>query len=104
MVNKGGNLCCSVCGQARQGVAKRKVEEQGEGGGKRLRLGELQPSVNGNTEVEAVKEVCKGHGKPCVVKLVSKEGENKLRLFHSCSLPREKQCQHFSWADSHHPR
>ena len=35
---------------------------------------------------------------------VNKEGPNKLRLFHCCSLPRAKQCQHFSWADLHHPK
>ena len=35
---------------------------------------------------------------------MSKEGPNKLRLFHCCALPKVKQCQHFSWADLHHPK
>ena len=35
---------------------------------------------------------------------MSKEGPNKLRLFHCCALPKAKQCQHFSWADLHHPK
>jgi len=49
-------------------------------------------------------ELCKGHKKPCVKKTVSKEGSNKLRLFWTCSLPKAKSCDHFSWADLHHPR
>ena len=53
---------------------------------------------------EEVPELCKGHKKPCVKKTVSKEGPNKLRLFWTCSLPKAKSCNHFSWADLHHPK
>ena len=62
--------------------------------------------VDGNTVIseELRAEYCKGHNKPCVKKTVSKEGANKLRLFWTCSLPKAKSCNHFSWADLHHPR
>ena len=60
---------------------------------------------NNKTAVkEEVPELCKGHKKPCVKKTVSKEGPNKLRLFWTCSLPKAKSCNHFSWADLHHPK
>jgi len=49
-------------------------------------------------------ELCKGHSAPCTKKTVSKEGPNKLRLFWSCSLPKAKSCNHFSWADLAHPK
>merc|ERR1712183_1236588 len=47
-------------------------------------------------------ELCKGHSVPCAKKVVSKEGPNKLRLFWTCSLPKAKSCDHFSWADLAH--
>jgi len=49
-------------------------------------------------------ELCKGHGAPCTKKVVSKDGPNKLRLFWTCSLPKAKSCNHFSWADLGHPK
>jgi len=49
-------------------------------------------------------ELCKGHSLPCIKKTVSKEGPTKLRLFWTCSLPRVKSCNHFSWADLNHPK
>ena len=62
-------------------------------------------SVNSNHENKNDQvELCKGHKKQCVKKTVSKEGPNKLRLFWTCSLPRAKSCEHFSWADLHHPK
>ena len=62
-------------------------------------------SVNSNHENKMDQvELCKGHKKQCVKKTVSKEGPNKLRLFWTCSLPRAKSCEHFSWADLHHPK
>jgi len=60
-----------------------------------------QGVVNGDNQPQ---ELCKGHKKPCVKKTVSKEGPNKLRLFWTCSLPKAKSCDHFSWADLHHPK
>jgi len=53
---------------------------------------------------KTITELCKEHKRPCVKKTVSKEGPNKLRLFWSCSLPKNKSCNHFSWADLHHPK
>ncbi|NXP04973.1 NEIL3 Endonuclease, partial [Thinocorus orbignyianus] len=46
---------------------------------------------------------CVTHGRPCRLRMVRKEGENKGRWFYSCALPREKQCQHFQWADLDFP-
>ncbi|KAL0974315.1 hypothetical protein UPYG_G00218720 [Umbra pygmaea] len=46
---------------------------------------------------------CVSHGLPAVVRLVTKQGDNKGRQFYTCSLPREKQCNFFEWADSHFP-
>jgi len=63
-------------------------------------------TINDNNQQPAKKPtvLCTGHNKPCLLKTVSKEGPNKLRLFHCCALPKAKQCQHFSWADLHHPK
>jgi len=52
----------------------------------------------------AKSDLCKGHSLPCTKKTVSKEGPTKLRLFWTCSLPRAKSCNHFSWADLNHPK
>ncbi|XP_064095168.1 endonuclease 8-like 3 [Macrobrachium nipponense] len=46
--------------------------------------------------------VCSGHGNP-VKKAVVKQGENRGRVFYTCSLPQMKQCKYFQWADDHHP-
>ncbi|KAJ8416560.1 hypothetical protein AAFF_G00358480 [Aldrovandia affinis] len=46
---------------------------------------------------------CVTHRRPCVLRVVRKEGENKGRQFHVCSLPRETQCEFFQWADLHFP-
>ncbi|NXN28407.1 NEIL3 Endonuclease, partial [Nycticryphes semicollaris] len=42
---------------------------------------------------------CRTHGRPCSLRVVRKEGENKGRRFYSCPLPRETRCHHFQWAD-----
>ncbi|XP_060699110.1 endonuclease 8-like 3 isoform X1 [Hemiscyllium ocellatum] len=46
---------------------------------------------------------CKKHSRPCALRLVKKEGDNKGRQFYVCSLPRESQCDYFQWADLHFP-
>ncbi|XP_051716439.1 endonuclease 8-like 3 [Ctenopharyngodon idella] len=46
---------------------------------------------------------CNSHHRPCTVRVVTKEGENKGRQFYTCSLPRGTQCNFFEWADLHFP-
>ncbi|NP_001017201.1 endonuclease 8-like 3 [Xenopus tropicalis] len=46
---------------------------------------------------------CSTHNVPCALQVVRKEGENKGRSFYTCSLPRERRCQFFEWADLHFP-
>uniref|UniRef100_A0A671KWL9 Endonuclease 8-like 3 n=1 Tax=Sinocyclocheilus anshuiensis TaxID=1608454 RepID=A0A671KWL9_9TELE len=41
---------------------------------------------------------CKSHHRPCTLRVVTKEGENKGRQFYTCSLPRETQCNFFETA------
>ncbi|XP_075053535.1 endonuclease 8-like 3 isoform X2 [Mixophyes fleayi] len=47
--------------------------------------------------------LCSKHNRPCVLHVVKKDGENKGRIFYSCSLPRETHCEFFEWADLHFP-
>ncbi|KAK7137942.1 hypothetical protein R3I94_013550 [Phoxinus phoxinus] len=46
---------------------------------------------------------CSSHHRPCNLRVVNKEGENKGRQFYTCSLPRGTQCNFFEWADLHFP-
>ncbi|XP_017273015.1 endonuclease 8-like 3 isoform X2 [Kryptolebias marmoratus] len=46
---------------------------------------------------------CASHCRPAVLRVVHKEGENKGRLFYTCSLPRETKCNFFEWADLRFP-
>ncbi|XP_059100500.1 endonuclease 8-like 3 [Peromyscus eremicus] len=46
---------------------------------------------------------CKKHHRPCVLRVVRKNGENKGRQFYACPLPREAQCGFFQWADLSFP-
>lgn len=46
---------------------------------------------------------CKTHSRPCVLRVVRKDGENKGRQFYACSLPRGAQCGFFEWADLSFP-
>ncbi|KAL2089204.1 hypothetical protein ACEWY4_016103 [Coilia grayii] len=46
---------------------------------------------------------CTSHGRPCVLRVVNKDGENRGRQFYCCSLPRENKCNFFEWADLHFP-
>jgi len=127
LTNKAGNLTCAACGGPRQegqenkwagfgkGLKRKRENEDDQGttmargkvlGSKRdLTLNDSR-TINDNNQQPAKKPtvLCTGHNKPCLLKTVSKEGPNKLRLFHCCALPKAKQCQHFSWADLHHPK
>ncbi|CAM4614963.1 unnamed protein product [Leuciscus chuanchicus] len=46
---------------------------------------------------------CSSHHRPCNLRVVNKEGENRGRQFYTCSLPRGTQCNFFEWADLHFP-
>ncbi|XP_008071488.1 endonuclease 8-like 3 [Carlito syrichta] len=46
---------------------------------------------------------CSKHNRLCVLRVVWKDGENKGRRFHACSLPREARCGFFQWADLSFP-
>ncbi|XP_074983913.1 endonuclease 8-like 3 isoform X3 [Caretta caretta] len=46
---------------------------------------------------------CSKHNRPCSLRVVRKEGENKGRQFYTCPLPRGTQCDYFEWADSQFP-
>ncbi|KAG9347022.1 hypothetical protein JZ751_005949 [Albula glossodonta] len=64
------------------------------------------PQMNGtwaNGPSLPINPYCVTHRRPCVLRVVRKEGENKGRQFYVCSLPRETQCEFFEWADLHFP-
>ncbi|XP_077387309.1 endonuclease 8-like 3 [Festucalex cinctus] len=46
---------------------------------------------------------CVSHGRPALLRVVHKDGDNKGRRFYACSLPREAKCDFFEWADLHFP-
>uniref|UniRef100_A0A3Q3DA63 Endonuclease 8-like 3 n=1 Tax=Hippocampus comes TaxID=109280 RepID=A0A3Q3DA63_HIPCM len=51
----------------------------------------------------SVPPLCASHGRPTLLRVVHKDGENKGRLFYTCSQPREAKCNFFEWADLHFP-
>lgn len=57
---------------------------------------ELQTRTADDTHsVNAGTPRCKKHHRPCVLRVVRKNGENKGRQFYACPLPREAQCGFF---------
>ncbi|KFP77501.1 Endonuclease 8-like 3, partial [Apaloderma vittatum] len=46
---------------------------------------------------------CSKHSRPCSLKVVRKDGDNKGRQFYTCPLPRETRCDYFQWADLNFP-
>ncbi|XP_055080574.1 endonuclease 8-like 3 [Periophthalmus magnuspinnatus] len=46
---------------------------------------------------------CSTHSRPAALRVVHKHGENKGRIFYTCSLPPETKCNFFEWADSYFP-
>ncbi|XP_045119885.1 endonuclease 8-like 3 isoform X2 [Portunus trituberculatus] len=47
--------------------------------------------------------VCPGHKTEARKCKVVKEGDNKGRVFYTCSKPQGQQCKFFLWGDNHHP-
>ncbi|KAM9833009.1 endonuclease 8-like 3 isoform 5-T5 [Syngnathus typhle] len=47
--------------------------------------------------------LCASHGRPALLRVVHKDGDNKGRRFYACTLPREAKCNFFQWADLHFP-
>ena len=45
-----------------------------------------------------------GHGKPCNLRKVNREGPSQGRRFFCCSEPKEKSCKFFVWYDTVNPR
>jgi len=114
--NKPGSIKCFACGTSK---AKRKSSEPANFFTKKPRLAEKSQNIvassaggtstNSATKAAEQKEedkpdLCKGHKKPCVTKIVNKEGATKGRSFFTCPMPRAKSCNHFSWADLNNPR
>jgi len=111
--NKPGSVSCFTCGTSK---AKRKSSDNGinpfgqskpkmaKTDGTSKVLVEKNEINSNDKDKEGEKEMCKGHKKACVMKTVAKVGENKGRAFWSCPMPRGKSCDHFSWADLHHPK
>ncbi|XP_070552680.1 endonuclease 8-like 3 [Ptychodera flava] len=46
---------------------------------------------------------CPQHNKKCVIRTVVKKGANNGRPFYACSMPRDRQCSFFKWADLNFP-
>ncbi|KAK3536042.1 hypothetical protein QTP70_025646, partial [Hemibagrus guttatus] len=85
--------------------SKRRKTESGEP--RRLTGAELQgqnqhTSGSGTTSLPTI-PCCTTHHRSAVLRVVTKEGENKGRHFYTCSLPRGSQCNFFQWADLHFP-
>ncbi|KAM4053719.1 endonuclease 8-like 3 isoform 2-T2 [Anomaloglossus baeobatrachus] len=59
--------------------------------------------TGGTSPLNAIGPHCSKHNRAAVRHVVKKDGENKGRQFYSCSLPKEKQCDYFEWADLHFP-
>ncbi|KAM9470795.1 endonuclease 8-like 3 isoform 1-T1 [Clarias gariepinus] len=59
-------------------------------------------SGSGTTSLPTI-PCCTAHCRPGVLRVVTKEGENKGRHFYTCALPRGSQCNFFQWADLHFP-
>ncbi|XP_048383775.1 endonuclease 8-like 3 isoform X2 [Stegostoma tigrinum] len=70
------------------------------------KISAFRSAVNMNDDTAAINPetpCCKKHSRPCTLRLVKKEGDNKGRQFYVCSLPQESQCDYFQWADLHFP-
>ncbi|KAJ8015446.1 hypothetical protein DPEC_G00026200 [Dallia pectoralis] len=64
---------------------------------------QMKSPTGGTTQSPPRSPCCVSHGLPSVLRVVNKQGENKGRQFYTCSLPRERQCNFFKWADAHFP-
>ncbi|CAG0892825.1 unnamed protein product [Darwinula stevensoni] len=83
---------CAACGHpnnaAKSDVMEAVVQKRGT-------------SSHPRKETKEVK--CEKHRKACLKKTVSKQGDNKGRLFYTCSVQGKDKCNFFQWADEHHP-
>ncbi|CAM9531282.1 unnamed protein product [Lampetra planeri] len=61
------------------------------------------PDASGAAACDGTVARCRGHDRPCALRVVQKAGPNRGRHFHACALPQKQQCQHFEWADLHFP-
>uniref|UniRef100_A0A671KZF8 Endonuclease 8-like 3 n=1 Tax=Sinocyclocheilus anshuiensis TaxID=1608454 RepID=A0A671KZF8_9TELE len=66
-------------------------------GGSMHHIGSLRGTPSNDTSLPTT-PCCKSHHRPCTLRVVTKEGENKGRQFYTCSLPRETQCNFFETA------
>ncbi|POI23400.1 hypothetical protein CIB84_012853, partial [Bambusicola thoracicus] len=65
-----------------------------------------KPQVNSTDDIHTLSTGpphCSKHGQLCKLRIVRKDGENKGRMFYSCPLPAETQCNYFQWADLSFP-
>ncbi|XP_072190830.1 endonuclease 8-like 3 [Excalfactoria chinensis] len=65
-----------------------------------------KPQVNSTDDIHTLSTGpprCSKHGHLCKLRIVRKDGENKGRMFYSCPLPTESQCNYFQWADLSFP-
>ncbi|XP_053487993.1 endonuclease 8-like 3 isoform X2 [Ictalurus furcatus] len=76
-------------------------------GSEPLTGGEVQdknpPASSSSTTSLPTIPCCTTHRRPSILRVVTKEGENKGRHFYTCALPRGSQCNFFEWADLHFP-
>ncbi|XP_016150625.1 endonuclease 8-like 3 isoform X1 [Sinocyclocheilus grahami] len=82
---------------------KRMKTTNGLSGGSMPHIGSSSRGTQSNDTSLPTTPCCKSHHRPCTLRVVTKEGENKGRQFYTCSLPRETQCNFFEWADLHFP-
>ncbi|XP_046706226.1 endonuclease 8-like 3 isoform X2 [Silurus meridionalis] len=76
---------------------RRKTESKHLTGGDRIQ------SASSDTTSLPTMPCCTTHLRPSVLRVVTKEGENKGRHFYTCALPQGAQCNFFQWADLHFP-
>ncbi|XP_046706227.1 endonuclease 8-like 3 isoform X3 [Silurus meridionalis] len=77
---------------------RRKTESKHLTGGDRI-----QSASSSDTTSLPTMPCCTTHLRPSVLRVVTKEGENKGRHFYTCALPQGAQCNFFQWADLHFP-
>ncbi|KAB5570902.1 hypothetical protein PHYPO_G00218800 [Pangasianodon hypophthalmus] len=80
---------------------RRKTESERLTGGQQQDENQ-HTSSSGTTSLPTI-PCCTTHRRPGVLRVVTKEGENKGRHFYTCALPRGSQCNFFEWADLHFP-
>ncbi|XP_043369428.1 endonuclease 8-like 3 isoform X3 [Dermochelys coriacea] len=85
---------------------KQKIDHSASDFKSNVSLSNSEQRVNmtdGICTLNASSPRCNKHNRPCSLRVVRKEGENKGRQFYTCPLPRETQCDYFEWADLQFP-